>query len=87
MRLEHENKMLRARQEGDSKEQVEVLQSMLDDASVHKNELESEIRSVLCPTQTNKQQTHISKCTHTRTHISIVGRTRFQFLTHCDIVW
>ncbi|XP_053395415.1 protein Hook homolog 3-like isoform X3 [Mercenaria mercenaria] len=44
LRLEHENKMLKLKSSGDSDEQSQVLQTMLDDANSRKNELETEIR-------------------------------------------
>ncbi|KAL3869534.1 hypothetical protein ACJMK2_042202 [Sinanodonta woodiana] len=44
VRLEHENKMLKLRNEGSEEESSQVLQTMLDDVKVHKNELETELR-------------------------------------------
>ncbi|XP_052255870.1 protein Hook homolog 3-like isoform X2 [Dreissena polymorpha] len=45
LRLEHENKMLRLNDSGDNNgDQTTVLQTMLDDANVRKNELETEVR-------------------------------------------
>ena len=44
LRLEHENKMLRLHEGGDTGEQTQVIQTMLDDANVRKNELETELR-------------------------------------------
>lgn len=44
LRLEHENKMLKLRDTGDNDEQSQVLQNMLDDANMRKNELETEVR-------------------------------------------
>lgn len=46
LRLEHENKMLKLRDTGDNDEQSQVLQNMLDDANLRKNELETEVRLV-----------------------------------------
>ena len=44
LRLEHENKMLKLRDTGDNEEQSQVLQTLLDDANLRKNELETELR-------------------------------------------
>ena len=44
MRLEHENKMLKLQSSGESSEQSEMLQTMLDDANARKNELETDLR-------------------------------------------
>lgn len=44
LRLEHENKMLKLQNSGESSEQAEVLQTMLDDANARKNELETDLR-------------------------------------------
>lgn len=44
LRLEHENKMLKLKSSGDSDEQSQLLQNMLDDSNSRKNELETEIR-------------------------------------------
>lgn len=44
LRLEHENKMLKLQNSGESSEQSEVLQTMLDDANARKNELETDLR-------------------------------------------
>ena len=46
LRLEHENKMLKLQNSGESSEQADVLQTMLDDANARKNELETDLRSV-----------------------------------------
>lgn len=44
LRLEHENKMLKLQNSGESSEQADVLQTMLDDANARKNELETDLR-------------------------------------------
>lgn len=44
IRLQHENKMLKINQEGSDNEKIALLQSLLDDASLRKNELETENR-------------------------------------------
>ena len=44
LRLEHENKMLKLENSGESSQQAEVIQTMLDDANVRKNELETDLR-------------------------------------------
>ena len=44
LRLEHENKMLKLQSSGESSEQSEMLQTMLDDANARKNELETDLR-------------------------------------------
>ncbi|KAK3601489.1 hypothetical protein CHS0354_027635 [Potamilus streckersoni] len=44
VRLEHENKMLKLRNEGNEEESSHVLQSILDDVKERKNELETELR-------------------------------------------
>uniref|UniRef100_K7G533 Hook microtubule tethering protein 3 n=1 Tax=Pelodiscus sinensis TaxID=13735 RepID=K7G533_PELSI len=46
IRLQHENKMLKLNQEGSDNEKIALLQSLLDDANLRKNELESENRLV-----------------------------------------
>ncbi|MEE6523118.1 hypothetical protein FKM82_021850, partial [Ascaphus truei] len=46
IRLQHENKMLKINQEGSDNEQISLLQSLLDDANMQKNELETENRLV-----------------------------------------
>ncbi|XP_062844763.1 protein Hook homolog 3 [Trichomycterus rosablanca] len=46
IRLQHENKMLKLNQEGSDNEQIALLKSLLEDASVRKNELETENRLV-----------------------------------------
>eukprot|EP00069_Balaena_mysticetus_P011490 bmy_21060T0 len=46
IRLQHENKMLKINQEGSDNEKIALLQSLLDDASLRKNELETENRLV-----------------------------------------
>ncbi|XP_018418872.1 PREDICTED: protein Hook homolog 3 isoform X1 [Nanorana parkeri] len=46
IRLQHENKMLKINQEGSDNEQIALLQSLLDDANMRKNELETENRLV-----------------------------------------
>jgi hypothetical protein len=47
LRLQHENKMLKLEQSTSSDEQTTVLQSMLDDATSHLNETQSENRLAL----------------------------------------
>uniref|UniRef100_A0A8P4KFB1 Protein Hook homolog 3 n=1 Tax=Dicentrarchus labrax TaxID=13489 RepID=A0A8P4KFB1_DICLA len=47
IRLQHENKMLKLAQEGSDNEKIALLQSLLEDASRRKNELETENRSKL----------------------------------------
>lgn len=48
LRLEHENKMLKLRSNStDGGDNDQVLQSMLDDTNSRKNELETELRSVI----------------------------------------
>ncbi|OBS64503.1 hypothetical protein A6R68_06958, partial [Neotoma lepida] len=42
IRLQHENKMLKINQEGSDNEKIALLQSLLDDANLRKNELETE---------------------------------------------
>ncbi|NXF21696.1 HOOK3 protein, partial [Rhodinocichla rosea] len=42
IRLQHENKMLKLNQEGSDNEKIALLQSLLDDANLRKNELETE---------------------------------------------
>ena len=59
LRLEHENKMLKLQSSGESSEQADVLQTMLDDANARKNELETDLRSVsiyhiICSAPDNK---------------------------------
>ncbi|XP_075050639.1 protein Hook homolog 3 isoform X1 [Mixophyes fleayi] len=44
IRLQHENKMLKINQEGSDNEKISLLQSLLDDANMRKNELETENR-------------------------------------------
>lgn len=44
IRLQHENKMLKINQEGSDNERIALLQSLLDDANLRKNELETENR-------------------------------------------
>lgn len=44
IRLQHENRMLKLAQEGSDNEQIALLQSLLEDASSRKNELETENR-------------------------------------------
>lgn len=44
LRLEHENKMLKLQSSGETSQQAEVLQTMLDDANARKNELETDLR-------------------------------------------
>uniref|UniRef100_A0A8D3B9C5 Protein Hook homolog 3 n=1 Tax=Scophthalmus maximus TaxID=52904 RepID=A0A8D3B9C5_SCOMX len=44
IRLQHENKMLKLAQEGSDNEKIALLQSLLEDASRRKNELETENR-------------------------------------------
>jgi hypothetical protein len=44
IRLQHENKMLKIHQEGSDNEKIALLQSLLDDANLRKNELETENR-------------------------------------------
>ncbi|KAL6033621.1 hypothetical protein STEG23_018564, partial [Scotinomys teguina] len=46
IRLQHENKMLKISQEGSDNEKIALLQSLLDDANLRKNELETENRLV-----------------------------------------
>ncbi|XP_068090316.1 protein Hook homolog 3 isoform X1 [Hyperolius riggenbachi] len=46
IRLQHENKMLKINQEGSDNEKIALLQSLLDDANMRKNELETENRLV-----------------------------------------
>ncbi|XP_051829532.1 protein Hook homolog 3 [Antechinus flavipes] len=46
IRLQHENKMLKLNQEGSDNERIALLQSLLDDANLRKNELETENRLV-----------------------------------------
>uniref|UniRef100_A0A8C0XIC6 Protein Hook homolog 3 n=1 Tax=Castor canadensis TaxID=51338 RepID=A0A8C0XIC6_CASCN len=46
IRLQHENKMLKIHQEGSDNEKIALLQSLLDDANLRKNELETENRLV-----------------------------------------
>ncbi|XP_052631820.1 protein Hook homolog 3 isoform X4 [Harpia harpyja] len=46
IRLQHENKMLKLNQEGSDNEKIALLQSLLDDANLRKNELETENRLV-----------------------------------------
>ncbi|KAG8454885.1 hypothetical protein GDO86_001201 [Hymenochirus boettgeri] len=46
IRLQHENKMLKINQEGSDNEKISLLQSLLDDANMRKNELETEQRLV-----------------------------------------
>ncbi|XP_076867484.1 protein Hook homolog 3 isoform X2 [Brachyhypopomus gauderio] len=46
IRLQHENKMLKLNQEGSDNEQIALLKSLLEDANVRKNELETENRMV-----------------------------------------
>uniref|UniRef100_A0A8C5LJZ3 Protein Hook homolog 3 n=1 Tax=Leptobrachium leishanense TaxID=445787 RepID=A0A8C5LJZ3_9ANUR len=46
IRLQHENKMLKINQEGSDNEKISLLQSLLDDANMRKNELETENRLV-----------------------------------------
>ncbi|KAK7823024.1 hypothetical protein U0070_025841, partial [Myodes glareolus] len=46
IRLQHENKMLKINQEGSDNEKIALLQSLLDDANLRKNELETENRLV-----------------------------------------
>lgn len=45
IRLQHENKILKLNQEGSDNEKIALLQSLLDDANLRKNELETENRS------------------------------------------
>ncbi|KAK2491311.1 hypothetical protein MC885_010537 [Smutsia gigantea] len=47
IRLQHENKMLKLNQEGSDNEKIALLQSLLDDANLRKNELETENREKL----------------------------------------
>ncbi|KAG8512448.1 Protein Hook-3 [Galemys pyrenaicus] len=47
IRLQHENKMLKISQEGSDNEKIALLQSLLDDAHLRKNELETENREKL----------------------------------------
>lgn len=44
LRLEHENKMLKLKTTGSEDDQVNMLQSMLDDSDARKNELETDMR-------------------------------------------
>ncbi|NXD11642.1 HOOK3 protein, partial [Nothocercus nigrocapillus] len=44
IRLQHENKILKLNQEGSDNEKIALLQSLLDDANLRKNELETENR-------------------------------------------
>ncbi|XP_033951308.1 protein Hook homolog 3 isoform X2 [Pseudochaenichthys georgianus] len=46
IRLQHENKMLKLAQEGSDNEKIALLQSLLEDASRRKNELETENRLI-----------------------------------------
>ncbi|XP_034751303.1 protein Hook homolog 3 isoform X3 [Etheostoma cragini] len=46
IRLQHENKMLKLDQEGSDNEKIALLQSLLEDASRRKNELETENRLI-----------------------------------------
>uniref|UniRef100_A0A8C6VT93 Protein Hook homolog 3 n=1 Tax=Naja naja TaxID=35670 RepID=A0A8C6VT93_NAJNA len=46
IRLQHENKVLKLNQEGSDNERIALLQSLLDDANMRKNELETENRLV-----------------------------------------
>ncbi|XP_078532464.1 protein Hook homolog 3 isoform X1 [Lissotriton helveticus] len=46
IRLQHENKILKLNQEGSDNEKISLLQSLLDDANMRKNELETENRLV-----------------------------------------
>ncbi|XP_053227649.1 protein Hook homolog 3 [Podarcis raffonei] len=46
IRLQHENKILKLNQEGSDNEKIALLQSLLDDANLRKNELETENRLV-----------------------------------------
>ncbi|XP_052556333.1 protein Hook homolog 3 isoform X4 [Tympanuchus pallidicinctus] len=46
IRLQHENKILKLNQEGSDNEKIALLQSLLDDADLRKNELETENRLV-----------------------------------------
>nr|XP_033772758.1 protein Hook homolog 3 isoform X2 [Geotrypetes seraphini] len=46
IRLQHENKILKLNQEGSDNEKIALLQSLLDDANMRKNELETENRLV-----------------------------------------
>ena len=47
LRLEHENKMLKLKSNGDDDDSSSMLQSMLDDSNSRKNELETELRYML----------------------------------------
>lgn len=47
IRLQHENKMLKLNQEDSDNEKIALLQSLLDDANLRKNELETENREKL----------------------------------------
>ncbi|XP_075853433.1 protein Hook homolog 3 isoform X3 [Microcebus murinus] len=47
IRLQHENRMLKINQEGSDNERIALLQSLLDDANLRKNELETENREKL----------------------------------------
>ncbi|NXA57254.1 HOOK3 protein, partial [Nothocercus julius] len=46
IRLQHENKMLKLNQEGSENQKIALLQSLLDDTNLQKNELETENRLV-----------------------------------------
>ncbi|XP_068781133.1 protein Hook homolog 3 isoform X4 [Struthio camelus] len=46
IRLQHENKMLKLNQEGSDNEKIALLQSLLDDTNLRKNELETENRLI-----------------------------------------
>lgn len=46
IRLQHENRMLKINQEGSDNEKIALLQSLLDDANLRNNELETENRLV-----------------------------------------
>ncbi|XP_058022266.1 protein Hook homolog 3 [Ahaetulla prasina] len=46
IRLQHENRVLKLHQEGSDNERIALLQSLLDDANLRKNELETENRLV-----------------------------------------
>ncbi|XP_060619670.2 protein Hook homolog 3 isoform X2 [Anolis sagrei] len=46
LRLQHENKILKLNQEGSDNDKIALLQSLLDDANLRKNELETENRLV-----------------------------------------
>ncbi|XP_019410264.1 PREDICTED: protein Hook homolog 3 [Crocodylus porosus] len=58
IRLQHENKMLKLNQEGSDNEKIALLQSLLDDANLRKNELETENRSILLK---KKLEEHLEK--------------------------